>query len=96
MHDLVKNWGNEMGTPEWLAPEWHVVPFHLHFQRLIYCPDITSDLRLKRSKVFRGLRHRLSAKSTEIQTIDCLVERGVERGGARRSALEGRERGGAP
>ena len=53
---------------------------------------LTSGLLLGRSEVLRSLRHYLRAQSQGHLTIDRLEERGVERGSARRSSLEGRER----
>ena len=47
---------------------------------------------LHRSHVLRSLRHYLRAQSQGHHSIDRLEERGVERGGARRSSLKGRER----
>ena len=53
---------------------------------------LTSGLLLGRSEVLRSLRHYLSAQSQGHHTIDRLEERGVERGSARRSSFNGRER----
>ena len=53
---------------------------------------LTNGLLLGRSKVLRSLGHYLLAQSRGHHTIDCLEERGVERGSARRSSLKGRER----
>ena len=53
---------------------------------------LTSGLLLGRSDVLRSLRHYLRAQSQGHHTTDRLEERGVERGGAGRSSLKGRER----
>ena len=52
---------------------------------------LTSGLPLGRSEVLRSLRHYLWAQSQGHHTIDHLEERGVERGGARRCSMKGRE-----
>ena len=51
-----------------------------------------SGLLLGRPEVLRNLRHSLGAESQGHHPIDRLEERGVERGSARRSSLQGRER----
>ena len=60
--------------------------------RLAGKATITSGSHLGRPEVLRNLRHYLRAQSQRHHTIDRLGERGVERGGARRSSLKGRER----
>ena len=59
--------------------------------RLAGKATLTSGLLL-RSDVLRSLRHYLRAQSEGHHTIDRLEERGVERGSAGRSSLNGRER----
>ena len=53
--------------------------------------DITSGLQLGRAKVLRGLNF-LNMDRSEHHSIDCLKERGVEKGSCRHSTLRGRER----
>ena len=53
---------------------------------------LTSGLLLGRSEVLRSLRHYLQEQSQGHHTIDRLEKRGVERGGARRSSVNRRER----
>ena len=53
---------------------------------------LTSDLLLGRFEVLRSLRRYLQAQSQGHHTIDRLEERGLERGSARWSSLERRER----
>ena len=53
---------------------------------------ITSGLCFGRTEVLRSLRHCLRAQSQGHHTRDRLETRGVERGGAKRSSLTGRER----
>ena len=53
---------------------------------------LTTGLLLGRSELLRSLRYYLRAQSQGHHTIDCLEERGVERGSAVRSSLRGRER----
>ena len=53
---------------------------------------LISGLLLGRSEVLRILRHYVWAQSQGHHTIDRLEERGVERGGARRTSLKGREK----
>ena len=70
--------------------------FSIHLEKLLwmYCPGhacLTSGLLLRKSEVLRSLRHYLRAQSQGHHTIDCLEEKGVERGSARRSSLKGRE-----
>ena len=60
--------------------------------RLMGKATLTSGLFLGRSEVLRSLRHYLRAQSQGHHTSDCLAERGVERGSARRCSLKGRER----
>ena len=48
--------------------------------------NIATGLRLGRSEVLRSSRHYLRAQSQGRHTIDRMEERGVERGGARRSS----------
>ena len=60
--------------------------------RLVGKATLTSGLLLRRSGVFRSLRHYLRAQSHGHHTISHLVERGVERGSASRSPSKGRER----
>ena len=48
--------------------------------RLAVKATLTSGLLLGRSEVVRRLRHYLRAQSQGHHAIDCLVERGVERG----------------
>ena len=52
---------------------------------------LASGLLLGRSEVLGSLRHYLRAQSQRHHTIDFLEERGVERGSARQSSLEGRK-----
>ena len=56
--------------------------------RLAGKATLTSGLLLGRSEVLRSFRHYLTAQSQGHRTIDCLEERGVERGSARRSSLK--------
>ena len=53
---------------------------------------LTGGLLHGRSEVLRSLRHYLRTQSQGHHIIDCLEERGVERGSARQSSLKGRER----
>ena len=53
---------------------------------------LTSRLLLGRSEVLRSLRHYLQAQSQGHHTIDCLEERGIERGTAWQSSLKGQEK----
>ena len=50
---------------------------------------ITKGLRLGRSEVLRSLRNYGRIQSQGHHTIDCLEDRGMERGSARRSSLKG-------
>ena len=59
--------------------------------RLAGKATLTSGLRHGRSEVSRSLRHYLRAQNQGHYTIDCLEERGVERGIAGRSSSKGRE-----
>ena len=54
--------------------------------------SLTSGLLLGRSEVLRSLRHYLRTQSQGHHIIDCLEERGVERGSARQSSFKERER----
>ena len=60
--------------------------------RLAGKATLTSGLLLGRSEALKSLRHYLRAQSQGHHTIDCLEKRAVERGSARRSSLNGRER----
>ena len=60
--------------------------------RLASAADITSGLHLGRAEVLRGLRNFLNMNRPEHHSIDCLKERGVEKGSGRHSILQGRER----
>ena len=53
--------------------------------RLAGKATLTSGLLLGRSEVLRNLRHYLREQSQGHHTIDCLEEKGIERGRARRS-----------
>ena len=53
---------------------------------------ITNGLCLRISEVLRSLSHYMRSQSQGHHTIDHLEERGVERVGARRFSLKGRER----
>ena len=57
--------------------------------RLAGKATLRNVLRPGRSEVLRSLRHYLRAQIQGHHTIDHLVERGVERGSARRSSLTG-------
>ena len=57
--------------------------------RLAGKATLTSGLLLGRSEVLRSLRHYLRAQSQGHHTTVRLEEKGVERGSARRSSLEG-------
>ena len=59
--------------------------------RLADKATLASGLLLGRSEVLRSLRHCLWAQSQGRHTMDCLEERGVDRGSARRPSLKGRE-----
>ena len=83
-----------------------MVNIHLRKLMWIYCPKhagekrndwelqttLTSSLRVERSEVLRSLRHYMRAQSQGHHIIDCLEERGVKRGSARRSSLKRQER----
>ena len=60
--------------------------------RLVLSLAYLGDNLKERSEVLRSLRHYLRAQSQGHHTIDCLEERGVERGRVRQSSLKGRER----
>ena len=60
--------------------------------RLASTADITSGLQLGRVEVLRGLRNFLHMDRPEHHSIDCLKERGVEKGSGQHSTLRGRER----
>ena len=60
--------------------------------RLASTVDITSGLQLGRAEVIRGLRNFLNTDKPEHHSIDCLKERGVERGSGRHSTLQDRQR----
>ena len=60
--------------------------------RLAGKATFTRGLRLGRSEVLRSLRQYLQAQCQGHHTVDCLEERAVGRGSARRSSLKGRER----
>ena len=53
--------------------------------------NIKSDVRFVRYKMLRSLILYILEQSRGHHTTDCLEERGVERGSARRSSLKGRE-----
>ena len=53
---------------------------------------IKGGMHLTGFHVLRSLRHYVWAQSQGQHTIDCLEERGVDRGSARRSSLKGQER----
>ena len=54
---------------------------------------LTSGLPLGRSEMLRSLRNCLRTQNQGHHTIDRLEEKGVEKGSARRSALEGTKEG---
>ena len=60
--------------------------------RLISIADITSCPQLRRAEVFRGLGNFLNMDRPEHHSIDCLKEKGLEKGNGRHSTLRGRER----
>ena len=62
--------------------------------RLADKTTVTNAMRLLRSEMLRSLRHYVRAQSRGYHhhTIGRLVGRGMEREGARRSSLKGRER----
>ena len=60
--------------------------------RLANTADITSGLQLDRAEVLRGLRNFLNTDKPEDNSINCLKERGVEKGSGRHCTLQGRER----
>ena len=60
--------------------------------RLASTADITSGLQLGRAEVLQGLRNFLNMNKPEHHSIDCLKERGVEKGSGRHSTLHSRER----
>ena len=76
-----------LGFFSWLA----FGPVNDRADRLAGKVTLTSGLLLGRSEALRSLRHYLRAQSQGQHTIDRL-ERGVERGSARRSSFKGRER----
>ena len=97
----------ELGSPDWTASMVAVhlrkllrvyCPGHVRVKgndradRLAGKATLTNGLHLSRSEVLRNLRHCLQAQSQEHHTINHLEERGVERGSAKQSSLEGRER----
>ena len=80
-------------NPMWVYCTGHAaVKGNDRTDRLAGKATITSGSHLGRCEVLRNLRHYLRAQSQRHHTIDRLGERGVERGGARRSSLTGRER----
>ena len=60
--------------------------------KLVGKATLTCGLLLRRYEVLRSLRYYLQVKSQGHHTIDCLEERGMERGSARRSSLKGWEK----
>ena len=62
-----------------------------HADRLASTADFTAGLQLGRVEVLRGLRNFLNLDRLEHHSIDCLKERGVEKGSSRHSTLWGRE-----
>ena len=52
----------------------------------------SSGLQIDRAEVIRGWRNFLNMDRPEHPSIDCLKERGVEKGSGRHSTLRGRER----
>ena len=55
--------------------------------RLASIADITSDVQTGMVEVLRGLGNFLNMDGTEHHSIDCLKERGVEKGSSRYSTL---------
>ena len=76
-------------TPVWVLPG---VKGNDRADRLAGKAALTSELLLGRFEVLRNLRHYLRAQKQGHHTIDRLEERGLERGTARRSSLNVRER----
>ena len=90
------------------CPDWHTAMHSPRLQRLLwmYCPGhagvsgneradrlaSASGLHLGRAEVLRGLRDFLNMDRPEHHSIDCLKERGVEKGSGRHSTLQGRKR----
>ena len=77
----------------WLCCPGHAgVSGNERADRLASTADITSGLQLGRAEVLRGLRDFLNMDRPEHHSIDCLKERGMEKGSGRHSTLQGRER----
>ena len=54
--------------------------------------DITSGLHVGKADALRGLGNILNMDMPKHHIIDCLKERGMEKGSSRHSTLQGRER----
>ena len=102
--NLLQKVKNGMGSPEWnvLMVDihlrkllWVYCPGHARVKgndradTLVGKAIHTSDMLLGRSEVLRNLRHYLQAGGQGHHAIDRLEQRGVERGSARRSTVEG-------
>ena len=103
---LLKKVKNGMGSPHWNLSMVYIhlrklirnCPGHAGVNgndragRMAGYASLTSGLLLGRSEVLRSLRHYLRTQSQGHHIIDCLEERGVERGSARQSSFKERER----
>ena len=104
--NLLQKVESRMGCPDWhtamhsLRLErllWIYCPGHIvsgieQADRLASTADITFGLQLGGAEVLRGLRDFLNMDRPEHHSIDCLKERGVEKGSGRHSNLQGQER----
>ena len=105
--NLLQKVESGMGCPSWQTALhslrlqrflWIYCPGHAgvsgndRADRLASTSDITSGLQLGRAEMLRGLRNFLNMDMPEHHSIDCLKERGVEKGIGRQSTLQGRER----
>ena len=84
-HSLLK-------TPVGILPQTSQSEGKWQADRLAGKATLTSGLLLGRSEVLRSLRYYLWVQSQVPHTINCLEERGVERGCTRQSSFKGQER----